>query len=107
MKNNLLKLLFRCLVKEKVPIKVYTVDIKVFIIIIIIIIITYLFTVDKKMFYIALNKRSLLKSTKNGKIVYLYKSVNITVLYIDFLLKSDNYHVVNLNKTYLVNIRFA
>ena len=48
-----------------------------------------------------------MKSTKNGKIIYLYKSVNIIFLYINFLLKFENYHAGNLNKTYLVNIYFA
>ena len=36
----------------------------------------YLFTVAKK-FYIALDKESLLKPTKNEKIIYLHESVNI------------------------------
>ena len=40
--------------------------------------------------------------------MYLYKSVNmIFYIYIDFLLKSENYHVGKLNKTRLVNISFA
>ena len=40
--------------------------------------------------------------------MYLYKSVNIIFyMYIDFLLKPENYHAGKLNKTRLVNISFA
>ena len=45
----------------------------------------------QKKFYIALSKKFQLNSTKNGKVIYVCKSVNI-FLYTHFLLKSENYH---------------
>ena len=57
------------------------------------------------MFYIALDKANW-SQLKMGKIIYLYKSVNIIIyiyiyIYIDFSLKSENYHAGKLNKTHL------
>ena len=60
----------------------------------------------QKMYYIALDKANW--SQPKIEIIYLYKNLNIIFfLYIDFLLKSENYHGGKLNKTHLVNICFA
>ena len=55
-----------------------------------------------------LEKKLIKVSQKKGKIIYLYKSVDIYfLLHLRFYQNFKTYHAGKLNKTDLVNIRFA
>ena len=78
-------------------------------IIIIIIVIVNLLTVDKKKGFTQFREKSRFKSTtEGGKIIYLYKSVNIN-FFIKFKIISKLQEIScrKLIRTYLVNTCFA